>query len=372
MSPKLSRRDFLKLSSLAVGAAAFTTLSPADLRLAQPQTSLGRVAIVKARVLNRPNRLGETLGYVERDDVLEVYRNVVGEGFYPHNHVWTEIPQGFVYSSWVQPVKNEIQIPVTVLLEGGFFAEVSVPFTSARTAPDPNAQFVYFSVDPTGDSADNLEYQSRLYYSAVFKIDQIVTAAQGGVWYRVQNDQFPAFFWVQGQHLRPIQPDEISPLSPNVNNKTVVADVKTNWLSAYEGQTEVFRTRIASGASFFAPDGSERAGIKAGGTYNIYSKRITRHMAGGVFPKGFDLPGIGWVSYWHAGAAIHSTYWHNDFGRPRSHGCLNCSPTAAKWLFRWTTPLVEYDIGKIEVTWDDRGSIVDIQGEPPPLQGDAG
>jgi len=372
MSQKISRREFLKLSSITIGAAAFTTLSPTDLRLAQPQTSLGRVAIVKARVLNRPNRLGETIGYVDRDDVLQVYRNVVGEGFYPHNHVWTEIPQGFVYSSWVQPVKEEIQTPLTVLPDGGFFAEVSVPYTQARTAPEPTAPLVYFSVDPTADSKDYPEYKSRVYYSAVFKIDQIAGDSQGGVWYRIQNDQAPNFFWASGLHLRPITPTEIAPISPNVSDKTIITNVKTNWLMAYEGKTEVFRTRIASGASFFAPDGSEHAGIKAGGTYNIYSKRISRHMAGGVFPNGYDLPGIAWVSYWHAGAAIHSTYWHNDFGRPRSHGCLNCSPEAAKWLFRWTTPAVDYNPGKIEVEWDNRGTIVDIQGEPAPVQDDSG
>jgi hypothetical protein len=372
MSRKLSRREFLKLSSVTLGAAAFTTLSPTDWRIAQRPTGLGRVTIVKARVLNRPNRLGDTVGYVDRDEVLEVYRHVVGEGFYPHNHVWVEIAQGFVYSSWVQPVKNEIQTPLTALPPDGVFAEVSVPYTQAYIDPDPKARLVYFSVDPSSDGSDTPEYKSRLYYSAVFKIDQIQTDAQGGVWYRVQNDQFPAFFWVPGHHLRVITPEEISPISPDVTDKTIIANVRTNWLMAYEGKTEVFRTRIASGASFFAPDGSEHAGIKAGGTYNIYSKRVSRHMAGGVYPNGYDLPGIAWVSYWHAGAAIHSTYWHNDFGRPRSHGCLNCTPEAAKWLFRWSLPAVDYNTGKIEVTWEDRGSIVDIQGEPEPVQDDSG
>ena len=33
--------------------------------------------------------------------------------------------------------------------------------------------------------------------------------------------------------------------------------------------------------------------------------------------------------------------WHNDFGRPRSHGCINLTPQSAKWLYRWTTPVVK-------------------------------
>ena len=353
MSHKISRRDFLKLTSLTLGAAAFTTLSPADLRLAQPQTSLGRITIKKARVLNRPNRLAETIGYVAIDDVVDVYRAVVGEGFYPHNHVWIEIPQGFVYSSWVQPVKNELQTPVTVLPPDGFYGEVAVPFSDARSKADPAGDIVY-----------------RLYYSAVLKIDAVATAPDGGAWYHVEDDQNSSF-WAQGQHLRIVKSDEILPITPEIIDKRLLANVKTNWLSAYEGKTEVFRTRIASGATFFEPDGSQHATLTPGGVHRIWSKRISRHMAGGVTPNGYDLPGVGWVTYFATGgASIHSTYWHNDYGRPRSHGCLNCTPEAAKWLFRWTTPAVSYDPGNITVTWPG-GTGVEIEGTPPPLADDS-
>ncbi|MCK7483271.1 MAG: L,D-transpeptidase [Candidatus Moduliflexus flocculans] len=58
-------------------------------------------------------------------------------------------------------------------------------------------------------------------------------------------------------------------------------------------------------------------------------------------PSGFDLPGVPWVIYIKEnGIALHGTYWHNDYGRPRSHGCINLTPQAAKWLYRWTTPAV--------------------------------
>jgi lipoprotein-anchoring transpeptidase ErfK/SrfK len=43
------------------------------------------------------------------------------------------------------------------------------------------------------------------------------------------------------------------------------------------------------------------------------------------------------------GLSLHGTYWHNDFGHPKSHGCVNLSVEAAKWLFRWTTPVVPAD-----------------------------
>lgn len=354
MTRKFTRREFLKLSSIAIGAAALPTLSPTDLRLGQTLTRLGRVTIHTAQVMNRPHRLGERVGYRERDDVLEIYRAVVGEGWFPHNHVWFETEGGFIYSSLVQPVKNELQTPLAASPADGFFGELTVPYSDARAAADPNAEIVY-----------------RLYYSAVFKIDRIAADANGGMWYHVEDDQ-NSNFWAEGQHVRVVQSDEIALISPNVADKRIVADVEANWLSAFEGKTEVFRTRIASGATFFEPDGTQRAALTPGGVHPIWSKRLSRHMTGGTATNGYDLPGVGWVSYFAGGgASIHSTYWHNDYGRPRSHGCLNCTPEAAKWLFRWTTPEVEYIPGNITVTWPG-GTAVEIEGTPPPLDENGG
>jgi hypothetical protein len=365
MPRKLTRRDFLKLSSITLGAAAFTTLFPTDLRLGQKLTSLGRNTLRKqVKVLSRPNGYeGQQVAALDIDQVVEIYRAVVGKSYYGHeyNHVWFEIPQGYVYSSWIQPVKDEEQTPILEVPEGGFFAELSVPYSIPRVEPDINSAM----------ALDNPAFfdSNYLYYSSVYRIDKITKGVDGNVWYQVTNDQEPYFFWVLGKHLRVITQEEVSPISPDVTDKLVIADVETHWLSAYEGKTEVFRTRFASGASYFAEDGTEHEGINTHGEYPIYSKRFTRHMAGGVFPSGYNLPGIGWVSYWYRGAAIHSTYWHNDYGHPRSHGCLNCTPEAAKWLFRWTSPNVPYVPGKIETNgvWADRGTSVEIAGTQPPL-----
>jgi hypothetical protein len=56
------------------------------------------------------------------------------------------------------------------------------------------------------------------------------------------------------------------------------------------------------------------------------------------------------------GVAIHSTFWHNDYGTPRSHGCVNTRPEDAKWVYRWTNPIVDYTIGDL--------TIEDMKGTP--------
>ena len=79
------------------------------------------------------------------------------------------------------------------------------------------------------------------------------------------------------------------------------------------------------------------------GSYKTFWKKPSRHMSS-VAPAilgPYDLPGVPFVSYITlTGYAFHGVYWHNDFGRPRSHGCINLKPEEARWLFRWTQPSV--------------------------------
>jgi lipoprotein-anchoring transpeptidase ErfK/SrfK len=54
----------------------------------------------------------------------------------------------------------------------------------------------------------------------------------------------------------------------------------------------------------------------------------------------FDFRDVPFVQYFTEGFALHAAYWHDDFGTPRSHGCVNLAPVDAAWLFNWTTPEV--------------------------------
>ncbi len=66
--------------------------------------------------------------------------------------------------------------------------------------------------------------------------------------------------------------------------------------------------------------------------------------------EAYELPGVPWTSFFEpeTGVAFHGTYWHNNFGIPMSHGCVNMRTHEAKWLFRWATPVSSpTDISKI-------------------------
>ena len=67
------------------------------------------------------------------------------------------------------------------------------------------------------------------------------------------------------------------------------------------------------------------------GDFRIYWKLTSQTMSG----PGYYLPGVPWVMYFHQGYALHGTYWHNNFGQPMSHGCVNLPTDEAEWFFRW-------------------------------------
>ena len=67
------------------------------------------------------------------------------------------------------------------------------------------------------------------------------------------------------------------------------------------------------------------------GDYAVYLKYESQHMSG----PGYSLPGVPWVMYFYRGYGFHGTYWHNNFGNPMSHGCVNMRTSEAAWLFQF-------------------------------------
>jgi lipoprotein-anchoring transpeptidase ErfK/SrfK len=67
------------------------------------------------------------------------------------------------------------------------------------------------------------------------------------------------------------------------------------------------------------------------GDYAVYVKYDSTRMTG----PDYDLPGVPWTMYFYQGYGFHGTYWHNNFGNPMSHGCINMRTPEAEWLYMW-------------------------------------
>jgi lipoprotein-anchoring transpeptidase ErfK/SrfK len=69
------------------------------------------------------------------------------------------------------------------------------------------------------------------------------------------------------------------------------------------------------------------------GDFEVYLRYDAQRMTG----PGYDLPGVQWVQYFHQAYGLHGTYWHENFGEPMSHGCVNLQNADALWLYNWAT-----------------------------------
>ena len=344
----LSRRDLLKLAALGVGGAA---LRPWQRLFNLPEfpeaERLGRVCQGMVHLKTKPDYDSESVGTIYEDTILPWIREVVGRWPWRNNQRWVETPEGYVWSPYLQPVRNQPNKTVDSLPQHGedtgMWVEVSVPYVDAVIAnPPARSRWLQYRL---GNGQ-----VPRLYYNQILWVDQIKTNEDGTKWYRI-NERYgnPGdIFWAPAEAFRPLTEEELAPINPDVADKRIVVDVNygVQALSCYEGNTEVYYCRVSSGKE----EGSTPLSPYATPGYPIWRKLFSIHMAGGTNADGWDLPGIGWTSLFVGdGVAIHSTFWHNNFGEPMSHGCVNVSPDDAKWIFRWAHPVVPFDKGDITI-----------------------
>lgn len=139
-------------------------------------------------------------------------------------------------------------------------------------------------------------------------------------------------------------------------------DVTYQTLSCYEEQREVYFCRVSTGPKVQSEENPSLKWATPLGNHTIWRKLISVHMTGGTTGGGYDLPGIGWtVLFSGQGMAIHSTFWHNSYGVPRSHGCVNAKPDDAKWIFRWTLPFTPALPGDVTISGKGSSKVVVIE-----------
>lgn len=348
----ITRRSFLHLSALGLGSLYLRPLMARIKSADFPNYErLGRICVSgRVDVKTRPDENSATIGVLYEDAVVPWLREVVGSKPYYYTQRWVETPDGFIYSPYVQPVRNLPNIPmeeIPKLSQGsGAWAEVTVPYADTMLVNDPSS-------NSWVSARISEQLPIRVYYSQVFFIDDLMVDLEGQVHYRINPNYFGGvdMLWVPAEAMRMITAEEIVPITPEVEYKKIVIDVTRQSLSCFEDNTEVFFCRVSTGAKYDASGNLVDKWSTPLGQHRVSRKFITLQMSGGTTGASYDLPGIGWTSIFvTGGVAIHSTIWHNDFGTPRSHGCVNCLPEDAKWIFRWAKPAVVYDPGMVDVS----------------------
>jgi hypothetical protein len=377
MNQNLSRRTFLKLAGVGLGALAFRPYrepyleylsSPKRLPDFPKSEIIGRTVDpgvdLRSQPTNDPN-LNTSIAKLDADTLVEWGRQVVGNvigGL--TNQRYVETPQGYIYASVLQPTRNLPNTPLNEMPAGqaGFWAEVTVPYvnlTHEGAVASPWLQ-------------DHIEYNfpPRLYYGQVVWIDQVRTT-NGFPEYRWNEDAnghgygygaYGEFFWGDGAAFKVLTDADVAPINPDVdpNEKKITANLDYQTLSCFEGNNEVYFCRISSGLKYDPATGqiSDKLATPVGNLLTHW-KIMSLNMTAGSFQTGYSTPAVPWNTMISGdGIAIHGAFWHNAFGEKRSHGCINVTPEDAKWIFRWTTPYISLAQSEMRLSLPEHGTTV--------------
>lgn len=161
------------------------------------------------------------------------------------------------------------------------------------------------------------------------------------------------------------EPQQIATVLGDNNgaNKRIEVDLANQKVYAFEGSQKVMEFIVSTG----------KWGKTPTGTFTIGYKTRAQKMSGGNAAIGtyYYLPNVPFVEFfgnseipWSRGFSFHGTYWHNNFGHPMSHGCINMRTEDAEKLFYWTNPNLEGK-GSGPATRDNPGTPVTIYGITP-------
>jgi hypothetical protein len=351
----LSRRGFLITNGMALAALALPRRQVLDLSIPIFEDErLGRVVEPRVAIRDRPHADSAVTEFLDQDDVVPWLAERVGVHPNRSNQRWVETQKGYIHSPSLQPVLYEPNKPVETVPETslgpGMWTEVTIPWVDVILEnPPARSPWLKNSATP------------RLYYSQILWIDKVRKDSDGLVWYRVnERFGFGDLLWADARAFRVLTREEIRPIHPELDDKRVIVNLLDQTLSCFEGGTEVYFCRVSTGVKFDVLGQPSDTWSTPLGPHPVWRKAISMHMVGGTTGGGWDLAGVGWTTLFVGnGVAIHSTFWHNDFGVPRSRGCVNARPDDAKWIFRWLTPLVPYDPGDVTVTMPG-GTIIEV------------
>jgi len=318
---QFTRRDFLK----GFGLGIFSSFVPFEALnyLIENQTKLGRVARNNISYFDSPSYAANKKGLLFQDMLLKITEEITAESVNGRETLWFRFgDNAFVPSNYVQPVRRENQISNEPIPEEGRLGEVSVPFIDSYKKIRSNW------------------WAYRFYYETTFWVWERIVDEWGVAWYRILDDRYNSSYYVRAYAVRLVPYEELKPISADLHpeDKYLLVNLKKQKVDAYEKERLVFSAPISSGTI-----NEEGTYYTPAGEFQTNQKRPCRHMVSlaGSGYSGYDLPGVPWVSYFTSnGIAFHGAYWHNNFGVPMSHGCINMSSQAAKWIYLWTTPEV--------------------------------
>ncbi|OGM20829.1 hypothetical protein A2863_01655 [Candidatus Woesebacteria bacterium RIFCSPHIGHO2_01_FULL_38_9b] len=147
------------------------------------------------------------------------------------------------------------------------------------------------------------------------------------------------------------KPEVKNVLGVSNENRWIEVDLSEQKLKAWDGSTLFLETPVSTGLKWTPTPVGE---------YRIWIKLRATKMSGGTGRNYYYLPNVPYVMYFYKGYGLHGTYWHNDFGTPRSHGCVNLPTPIAEKLFYWISPVLTEGKSSVRSTTENGGTRIVI------------
>ena len=160
-------------------------------------------------------------------------------------------------------------------------------------------------------------------------------------------------------------PQHIKVLGDSNIEKKIYVDLTNQMLYAYEGETLLYSFLVSTG----------KWGKTPTGVFNIWGKFRYIKMSGGstALHTYYYLPNVPFTMFFSnskiaasRGFALHGTYWHENFGHPMSHGCVNMKTEEAGIIYDWSSPHIPEGKKSIRSSSEDPGTQIIIFGKTPP------
>lgn len=190
-----------------------------------------------------------------------------------------------------------------------------------------------------------------------YDVVQVYTSQNidGMEWYMVRPDEWIPEKQEWQRLIGRVLPNTTPPEGVD-NGRWIEVNLNDQTISVYDNSQMVFATLIASGIEPFWT----RPGL-----FQIYDKFDSTPMRGSFEADRSDayyLEDVPWTMYYDKARALHGAYWHNSFGSPRSHGCVNISVGDSRWIYDWAKE------GDYVYVWDPSGKTP----TDPAMYGDGG
>jgi hypothetical protein len=184
-------------------------------------------------------------------------------------------------------------------------------------------------------------------------------AAPSGAMVRVSPDHEPPV-WMRARDLA--RPTLVAPppeVPEGTSERWIDVDLASQTLVAYVGKRPVFATIVSTGKGL---PGSEFVTRK--GTFRIWVKVFTTKMDNldrEEVERHYAIEDVPWVQFFDKAIALHGAFWHRDFGRVHSHGCVNMAPLDARWVFAFTAPHLPMGWTAVLPTKVEPGAVVRVR-----------